>query len=54
MRAENVTRKLTFVIFAVLAGLLAARFGLKRITMVGIGSMLVLTLYGLRLACRST
>jgi len=38
---------LTFVIFAVPSGLLATRFGRKRIIMIGIGGMLVLTLYGL-------
>jgi maltose/moltooligosaccharide transporter len=38
---------LTFVIFAVPSGLLATRFGRKRIIMIGIGGMVVLTLYGL-------
>jgi len=38
---------LTFVIFAVPSGLLATRFGRKRVIMVGIGGMVVLTLYGL-------
>ena len=37
---------LTFVIFAVPSGLLATRFGRKRVIMVGIGGMVVLTLYG--------
>ena len=38
---------LTFVIFAVPSGLLATRFGRKRVIMVGIAGMVVLTLYGL-------
>jgi MFS family permease len=38
---------LTFVIFAVPSGLLATRFGRKRVIMVGIGGMVALTLYGL-------
>ena len=37
---------LTFIIFAVPSGLLATRFGRKRVIMVGIGGMVVLTLYG--------
>jgi len=37
---------LTFVIFAVPSGLIATRFGRKRVIMVGIGGMVVLTLYG--------
>jgi MFS family permease len=38
---------LTFVIFAVPSGLLATRFGRKRVIMVGIAGMVVLALYGL-------
>jgi len=38
---------LTFVIFAVPSGLLATRFGRKRVIMIGIAGMVVLTLYGL-------
>jgi MFS family permease len=38
---------LSFVIFAVPSGLLATRFGRKRVIMVGIAGMVVLTIYGL-------
>jgi MFS family permease len=47
MSIMTASMALTFVIFAVPSGFLATRFGRKRVIMIGIGGMVVLTLYGL-------
>jgi maltose/moltooligosaccharide transporter len=44
MSMLTASMELTFIIFAVPSGLLATRFGRKRVIMVGIGGMVVLTL----------